>query len=96
MKDITFSFLNTWAEVYDRDNTARTLHSALAKTDMADLAYIPARGAQLKGAFSVEVKTRGVTAQMKSGRCWLFAALNMLREVAADRLKVDSFELSQN
>lgn len=44
MKDITFSFLNTWAEVYDRDNTARTLHSALAKTDMADLAYIPARG----------------------------------------------------
>ena len=33
---------------------------------------------------------------MKSGRCWLFAALNMLREVAADRLKVDSFELSQN
>lgn len=96
MKDITFSFLKTWAEVYDRDNTARTLHSALAKTDMADLAYIPARGAQLKGAFSVEVKTRGVTAQMKSGRCWLFAALNMLREVAADRLKVDSFELSQN
>ena len=87
MKDITFSFLNTWAEVYDRDNTARTLHSALAKTDMADLAYIPARGAQLKGAFSVEVKTRGVTAQMKSGRCWLFAALNMLRKWQRTGLK---------
>ena len=69
MKDITFSFLNTWAEVYDRDNTARTLHSALAKTDMADLAYIPSRGAQLKGAFSVKVKTRGVTCLLYTSRC---------------------------
>ena len=51
MKDITFSFLNTWAEVYDRDNTARTLHSALAKTDMADLAYIPARGGAVERGF---------------------------------------------
>ena len=68
----------------------------LAKTDMAELAYVPAAGAKLKGAFSVEVVTRGITAQQKSGRCWLFAALNILREKVAETCHLDHFELSQN
>ena len=63
---------------------------------MAELAYVPAAGAKLKGAFSVEVVTRGITAQQKSGRCWLFAALNILREKVAETCHLDHFELSQN
>ena len=67
----------------------------LYKTDMADISYVPLKGAALKGAFSVEVKTRGITAQEQSGRCWLFAALNILREKVAEKCKLDEFELSQ-
>lgn len=80
MKEITHDMLAQFRTAYEADGQAQVLHSALAKTDMADLAYVPVAGARLKGAFSVEVKTRGITAQQKSGRCWLFAALNILRK----------------
>lgn len=96
MKEITNDMLAQLRASYDTDGQAQVLHSALAKTDMAELAYVPGAGARLKGAFSVEVKTRGITAQQKSGRCWLFAALNILREKVAETCHLDQFELSQN
>src|SRR3954453_19117186 len=37
-----------------------------------------------------------VTNQKKSGRCWLFAGLNLLRVGAAEQLGVKDFEFSQN
>ncbi len=46
--------------------------------------------------FSNEIKTRGVTNQKKSGRCWMFAGLNLLREGIADKLNLENFELSQS
>lgn len=50
----------------------------------------------LNRVFSNEIKTMGVTNQKKSGRCWMFAGLNLLRESVADKLNLDSFELSQS
>ena len=75
---------------------AQTLHTMLYKTDMADLSYVPLKGAALKGAFSVEVKTRGITAEEQSGRCWLFAALNILRERWRKNASLMKLRLSQN
>lgn len=37
-----------------------------------------------------------VTNQKKSGRCWLFAGLNLLRAGAAEKLGLKDFEFSQN
>lgn len=96
MKTITTDVLQQLRSAYEADTTAPILHAALAKTDMAGLSYVPGAAARLKGAFSVEVKTRGITAQQKSGRCWLFAALNILREIVAERCHLNEFELSQN
>ena len=79
MKEITQDLLQGFHKAYASDKEAQVLHSALAKTDMAELSYVPAAGAKLKGAFSVEVVTRGITALQKSGRCWLCAALQILR-----------------
>ena len=96
MKQITEEFLARARAAYAADKQGQVLHHALAKTEMADLAYVPEAAAKLKGTFAVEVKTNGITAQEKSGRCWLFAALNILREVAARNLNLEKFELSQN
>ncbi len=96
MKDITEDILQQFHDSYNADKFAQVLHVALAKADMADLSYVPEAAAKLKGAFSVEVKTRGITAQQKSGRCWLFAALNILREKVAETCNLEHFELSQN
>ena len=96
MNDITADILHGFRRSYEQDEKAQVLNEALAKTDMAELVYVPVRGAQLKGAFSIEIKTRGITAQQKSGRCWLFAALNILREQVAEKCNLEEFELSQN
>ncbi len=54
------------------------------------------RAQSMNRVFSNEIKTRGITNQKKSGRCWMFAGLNLLRESVADKLNLESFELSQS
>ena len=40
-------------------------------------------------------KTGDVTNQRQSGRCWMFAAFNVVRQTIMKKLDVDSFEFSQ-
>ena len=67
MKEITKDVLQGFRQSYASNKEAQVLQSALAKTDMADLAYVPTAGAKLKGAFSVEVLTRGITPNRNRG-----------------------------
>lgn len=46
--------------------------------------------------FSVETKLGAITNQKNSGRCWIFASLNMARLSIMKELNVESIELSQN
>ena len=46
--------------------------------------------------FTHVIKRRGVTDQQRSGRCWLFAGLNVVRYDAAQQLGLDDFEFSEN
>ncbi|MDR1400213.1 MAG: C1 family peptidase [Treponema sp.] len=45
--------------------------------------------------FSVELKTGDITAQKASGRCWLFAATNIMRLEVMKKCELKTFELSQ-
>ncbi len=45
--------------------------------------------------YSIEVKTGEITNQKLSGRCWMFAALNVMRLEIMEKLNLDTFELSQ-
>ncbi|KUK93746.1 MAG: Bleomycin hydrolase [Marinimicrobia bacterium 46_43] len=47
-------------------------------------------------AFSHEIPTGKITNQEKSGRCWIFAALNTFRYSIAQKINVKDFELSQS
>lgn len=46
--------------------------------------------------FSVLLKSGEITNQKKSGRCWMFAALNVVRYQIMKSLKLETFELSEN
>lgn len=46
--------------------------------------------------FSNEVETKDVTNQRKTGRCWMFAGLNMVRMHIAKKLNMEKFELSES
>ena len=96
MKEITQELLNRFREQEAQRRSLKTLQAALAKTALKDLAYVPAAAAKLNGDFAVELKTRGVTWQQNSGRCWLYAVLNILRERISEDCNLDKFELSAN
>lgn len=46
--------------------------------------------------FNVTIDSRGITNQKSSGRCWLFASLNLLRPAMLKKYKLNDFEFSQN
>lgn len=47
--------------------------------------------------FSIDINTGKVADQKRSGRCWMFAALNTMRHSMREKLHMkDDFELSQN
>lgn len=47
-------------------------------------------------AYSIELKQGKITNQQQSGRCWMFAAMNVMRFDIIKKLDLEDFELSQN
>ena len=74
----------------------RAARNALAQNPIAELAVNADNLAMIDTHFSHRVKTRGITDQHQSGRCWLFTGLNVLRAKMIDDLDLPSLEFSQN
>lgn len=47
-------------------------------------------------AYSIQLKQGKVTNQQQSGRCWMFAAMNVMRFDIIKKLELEDVELSQN
>ena len=88
MEKIRTGYKNTPAE--------RAVKNALATTSIATLAVNGDNLAMCDTHFSHIVKTKGITDQKSSGRCWLFTGLNVLRAKMIDKHNLPSFEFSQN
>lgn len=81
---------------YSQNAMTRTLGCTLSKTNLADAAYDANAGRKLTMNFSIDLCESLVTNQKASGRCWIFAAMNVMREIAAKNSNMESLELSQN
>lgn len=68
----------------------------LSKVALEDASYNAINAGRMHFSFSNEIKTLPVANQLASGRCWLFAALNVLREKTAKELNMEKLEFSQN
>lgn len=74
----------------------KALKNAVAGTSIATLAVNSENAAMIDTHFSDKVRTKGITDQKSSGRCWLFTGLNVLRAKMIDKYVLPSFEFSQN
>ncbi len=93
---ITRYDIDRYERYHENDTVRRALTGVFAKTNMNDMAFTTKNAKKNQFFFSTDIKTMSATNQMSSGRCWLFAATNVLREIIAKKLNVDSFELSQS
>ena len=85
---LTEAFGSDRANAIARNATTSMGVNKAARNPVAMRAYTDTFGVSLKAA-------KTVTNQRRSGRCWLFATLNVLRARAMERLDVEDFEFSQ-
>ena len=93
---ITPEMLSEIQKGYEGTTADKAIRNALNGTDFNVLAVNAERAASIDGEFSDRVKTVGITNQKKSGRCWLFTGLNVLRAAAIQKHNLGEFQFSQN
>lgn len=72
------------------------MYNALADIDISKLAVDRKKVIEHNTIFDHVIKTKGITNQKSSGRCWLFAGLNVMRPIAINKLDLGSFTISTN
>jgi len=81
---------------FKMDPHTRAMLNAVTNNSLKDLALSRETLRQHNSLFSHKIDTKGITNQKSSGRCWIFAGLNVLRPAVIVEHKVEGFEFSQN
>jgi len=81
---------------FEMDAHTRAMYNSITNNDISSLAVNRDILREHNDLFSHKIKTKGVTNQKSSGRCWLFAGLNILRPIVIQKHKLKEFELSQS
>ncbi|WOC32678.1 MULTISPECIES: C1 family peptidase [Caproicibacterium] len=81
---------------YEDSALCHAMTNALYKNSVKDVSFNSTALRDSQFQFSIDLPTMEVTDQMRSGRCWIFSALNVLREQVAKKCNLEKFELSQN
>jgi bleomycin hydrolase len=87
INEIKQSFENT------PENAA--LQNAVTHNDIKSLAKNRENDGKVNHYFSDEVKTKGISNQKSSGRCWLYTGLNTLKPMVQEKYSLNEFEFSQ-
>ena len=93
---LTLQDIEEYKKEYDSKPMNRIIQNVLAKNKITKTIKINDTRVYNRHIFEIDIPTMKATNQQSSGRCWIFAGLNILREIVAKKLKVSDFELSQN
>ena len=81
---------------FEANPTYEVIQNAVTSVSVADLAKRRKIVTEADHSFSIRLDDWPVTNQKSSGRCWMFAGLNLLRAGAIKKMNVKEFEFSQN
>ena len=80
---------------FAEDPSNKVAQNAVTNVQLPDLTLDRNLVQNMDSSFSTKLDDWKVTAQMKSGRCWLFATLNLFRVGAMKKMNLKNFEFSQ-
>lgn len=80
---------------YQNTSTDKAIRNAIGSNDIRKLALNQDNLKGMDTHFSIIVKSKGVTDQKSSGRCWLFTGLNVMRAKAIVKYNLGAFEFSE-
>lgn len=96
MKAVSLQAIDIMDQSYQKDTHQKAMRRALSKNAVDTIAFVSESEQSTQFRFSIDIETLPVTNQKASGRCWLFAGLNILRELVAKKYNLKEFEFSQN
>ena len=94
--NISLENLNKFEQGFDTNPTNALAMNAVVSNGINAVATNYQTERRVTHEFSLSLKQGKVTNQKKSGRCWMFAALNCLRFQVMHKLNLENFELSQS
>ncbi len=96
-KSISTAQLKNFKNLLEKRNDHRVLERTVTQNGILASSCDYRAKVNTTPVFSIDLDTGKVADQKRSGRCWMFAALNTLRHDLRNRLNLpDEFELSQN
>ena len=78
----------------DKSASRNLISNTLKNIGIEQVAFNKNAADELLNTFSIELPFSKITHQQKSGRCWLFAALNTVRQKFINEHNLEDFEFS--
>ena len=94
-KTITRKQVEQLRKDFASDPSNKVAQNAVTNVQLPDLTLNRDVVQDTANTFSTKLDKWKVTAQMRSGRCWLFATLNLFRPGTMKKMNVKEFEFSQ-
>jgi len=79
---------------FEMDTQARAIQNALTNASIRDIAQNRQIVVDHNKKFSHKIRTKGISNQKSSGRCWMFAGFNTIKPVILKNLDQGDFEFS--
>ena len=92
---VSLEMIQHLRERFSQDPTNKLLQNALSNGHLIDVALDRDIVQSTDSSFSTKLDSWTATNQRSSGRCWLFAALNLFRPGEMDMMNMKDFEFSQ-
>jgi bleomycin hydrolase len=93
---LTSDLIREVRQSFKMDTSTRALMNALTNAEIKKLTLNREKYVAHDNLFNHKIKTKGITNQKSSGRCWLFAGLNIMRPAVIEKYKLKEFEFSQS
>ena len=94
--EITNFQIEALREQFNSDTSAKVAQNAVSNTELSSVTLSRDLLQNMDFSFSTKLDNWSVTNQKRSGRCWLFATLNLFRVGAMEKMKLKDFEFSQS
>ena len=93
---ITPEIISEIQQSFTFDAHTKASYNALMENELKDISKNHHAWNSLDYIFSLELDIQGMTDQASSGRCWLFATYNIMRQQIIRDLNLEDFEFSIN
>ena len=93
--EITANQIKKYREQFENDGKSKISQNAVTNVPLPKLTLNRNLVQELDSSFSIKLDRWSVTNQKSSGRCWLFATLNLFRPGAMEKMNIKDFEFSQ-